>query len=165
LLNETGYLEHLARASKEDNDPEKRTENIEELIHGLETYEKKFRSKKPTLAGYLQEIAIMNSEDSEDDAPGLKKGVVLMTLHKSKGLEFPVVFLAGLDKDYIPSPKAVQEGNMMKSGGSFYVGMTRARKDYISHIPVQKFSEENSALSHHVPFSMRFPKSTLMANR
>lgn len=161
LLNETGYLEHLARASKEDNDPEKRTENIEELIHGLETYEQKFRSKKPTLAGYLQEIAIMNSEDSEDDAPGLKKGVVLMTLHKSKGLEFPVVFLAGLDKDYIPSPKAVQEGNIDEERRLFYVGMTRARKRLYLTYPGTKVFRGKQRVVTPCPFLNEIPEEHL----
>ena len=131
------------------------------MIHGLETYEQKFRSKKPTLAGYLQEIAIMNSEDSEDDAPGLKKGVVLMTLHKSKGLEFPVVFLAGLDKDYIPSPKAVQEGNIDEERRLFYVGMTRARKRLYLTYPGTKVFRGKQRVVTPCPFLNEIPEEHL----
>jgi superfamily I DNA/RNA helicase len=104
LLQDTGYLEHLKRAYKEGDDYIRRLENIEELIHGIEIYENKFRKKKPTLAGYLQEIALIASESDDEPENKPSKGVALMTLHKSKGLEFPVVFLAALDSTYIPSP-------------------------------------------------------------
>lgn len=128
ILSETGYLEHLKRAYKEDDDYKRRMENIEEMIHGIEIYENKFRRKKPTLAGYLQEIALIASETDEETENKPRKGVVLMTLHKSKGLEFPVVFLAGLDSTYIPSPRALEEGKIDEERRLFYVGMTRAQK-------------------------------------
>lgn len=128
ILKETKYLEHLARAYKEEDDYKRRLENIEELIHGVEFYENKFRRKKPTLAGYLQEVALFASETEDEQDNKQKKGTVLMTLHKSKGLEFPVVFLAGLDSTYIPSPRAVEEGKIDEERRLFYVGMTRAQK-------------------------------------
>lgn len=127
LLTETGYFDHLARASKDDENPERRKENIAELLHGLETYQQKFKRKKPTLSGYLQEIALIANDD-KDDKDDKTRGTTLMTLHKSKGLEFPVVFLAGLDKDYMPSPRALAEGNIDEERRLFYVGMTRAQK-------------------------------------
>ncbi len=128
LLSETGYTAHLARATKEDDDPERRKENVEEIIHGIETYEHKYRRKTPTLSGYLQEIALIASDEEEEDADRKNARTVLMTLHKSKGLEFPVVFLAGLDRDLIPSPRAIEEGNIDEERRLFYVGMTRAQK-------------------------------------
>lgn len=128
ILAETEYLKHLARAYKDEGDQERRVENIEEMIHGVETYEQKFRRKKPTLAGYLQEIALMSSEDNDEANDQQKKGTVLMTLHKSKGLEFPIVFLAGLDADCMPSPRAIEEGKIDEERRLFYVGMTRAQK-------------------------------------
>jgi DNA helicase-2/ATP-dependent DNA helicase PcrA len=103
-------------------------ENIEEMIHGIEIYENKFRKKKPTLAGYLQEIALITSEADEETENKPRKGVVIMTLHKSKGLEFPVVFLAGLDSTYIPSPRALEEGKIDEERRLFYVAITRAKK-------------------------------------
>jgi len=128
LLSDTGYMNHLTRASKLDENPERRTENVEEIIHGLETYEQKLRKKKPSLSGYLQEIALVTNDDDEKEDNNPNRSVTMMTLHKSKGLEFPVVFLAGLDNDYIPSPRAVAEGNMDEERRLFYVGMTRAQK-------------------------------------
>ncbi|MBN1576027.1 MAG: UvrD-helicase domain-containing protein [Chitinispirillaceae bacterium] len=130
LLADTGYTAHLARATKEDDDSQRRKENVEEIIHGIETYEHKHQRKTPTLSGYLQEIALITAEEEEEekDAGQQNRKVVLMTLHRSKGLEFPVVFLAGLDRDFIPSPRAIEEGKIDEERRLFYVGMTRAQK-------------------------------------
>ena len=133
-------MSHLARASKDDDNPERRRENIEEFIHGIETFEHKYKRKKPTLSGYLHEIALVTSEDEDDDRNRKSSRTVLMTLHKSKGLEFPVVFLAGLDRDYIPSPRAVEEGNIDEERRLFYVGMTRARRRLYLTYPGTKVS-------------------------
>lgn len=138
LIEETGYLSHLSRASKEDSNPERRLENVEELLHGLETYEHKYRRKKPSLSGYLQEIALLATEDSDEDTEKNNRSTVLMTLHKSKGLEFPVVFLAGLDREVMPSPRAVEEGHIEEERRLFYVGMTRARKQLYLTYPGSK---------------------------
>ena len=128
LLADTGYTNHLARATKEDGDPQRRKENVEEIIHGIETFEHRQRRKAPTLAGYLQELALIATEEDDEEEGVKNRKVVLMTLHKSKGLEFPVVFLAGLDSDYIPSPRALEEGKLDEERRLFYVGMTRAQK-------------------------------------
>jgi DNA helicase-2/ATP-dependent DNA helicase PcrA len=97
------------------------------MLHGLDTFETKNKNRHPTLDRFLQELALATSEDEVDDKEK-KRGVTIMTLHKSKGLEFPVVFLAGLDRDIIPSPRSVEEGNIEEERRLFYVGMTRAQK-------------------------------------
>lgn len=160
ILKETGYLEHLARAYKDDDTHAIRLENIEELLHGIEQYEHKFRKKKPTLSGYLQEIALATS-DEEDDSDKPSKGVTLMTLHKSKGLEFPVVFLAGLDKDYIPSPRAIEEGKIDEERRLFYVGMTRAQKRLFLTYPGTKVFRGKQRNVTPCPFLREIPEEFL----
>ena len=135
-------------------------ENIEEIVHGIEIYEQKFKRKKPTLSGYLQEIALVCS-DNEDDDEQQKRGVVLMTLHKSKGLEFNVVFLANLDKDYIPSPRAVSEGNIDEERRLFYVGMTRAQKQlYLTYPGTKVYRGKNRTVTP-CPFLNEIPQEYL----
>jgi superfamily I DNA/RNA helicase len=160
LLNDTGYMAHLARASKEDENPERRKENIDEIIHGIELYEHRHRRKAPSLSGYLQEIALTTT-DEEDDEGNKNKGVVMMTLHKSKGLEFPVVFLAGLDKDYIPSPRALEEGNMDEERRLFYVGMTRAQKRLYLTYPGTKIFRAKQRPVTPCPFLNEIPEEFL----
>lgn len=160
MLKETGYLDHLERASKDDKDPSRRKENIEEIIHGIELYEQKFKRNKPSLCGYIQEITLTSSETDDNDDQN-KKGVVLMTLHKSKGLEFKVVFLSNLDKDYIPSPRSVTEGKIDEERRLFYVGMTRARKQlYLTYPGTKVFRGKNKTVTP-CPFLNEIPQEYL----
>jgi superfamily I DNA/RNA helicase len=161
LLSETKYLEHLARAYKDEDVQTARVENVEEMLHGLEIYENKFRKKTPTLSGFLQEIALMATENDDDEGDKKPKGVTLMTLHKSKGLEFPVVFLAGLDKDYIPSPRAIQEGNIDEERRLFYVGMTRARQRLYCTYPGTKVFRSKIRVVTPCPFLREIPEEFL----
>ncbi|MBN1601922.1 MAG: UvrD-helicase domain-containing protein [Chitinispirillaceae bacterium] len=161
LLTETKYLEHLARAYKDEDDRTHRVENVEEMLHGIEIYERKFRKKTPTLSGFLQEIALMASETDDSEKDSKPKGVTMMTLHKSKGLEFPVVFLAGLDKDYVPSPRAIQEGNIDEERRLFYVGMTRARQRLYCTYPGTKVSRGKIRTVTPCPFLREIPEEYL----
>jgi superfamily I DNA/RNA helicase len=161
LLAETRYLEHLAKAYKEEDDHAHRVENVDEMIHGLEIYENKFRKKSPSLAGYLQEIALMSSESDNSEEENKPKGVTMMTLHKSKGLEYPVVFLAGLDKDYMPSPRAIQEGNIDEERRLFYVGMTRARQRLYCTYPGTKVLRGKIQKVTPCPFLREIPEEFL----
>jgi len=160
LLHETGYLAHLQKAYKDDDTYKMRMENIDEILHGIEYYEHKFKKKKPTLSGYLQEVALLSSEEKDDDDKK-KKSVVMMTLHKSKGLEFPVVFLAGLDKDYIPSPRAIEEGKVDEERRLFYVGMTRAQKRLYLTYPGTKVSRGKQKNVTPCPFLREIPEEFL----
>jgi DNA helicase II / ATP-dependent DNA helicase PcrA len=160
LLNDTGYLAHLQKAYKDDDTYKMRMENIEEILHGIEYYEHKFKRKKPTLVGYLQEVALLSSEENDEDEKK-KKSVTMMTLHKSKGLEFPVVFLAGLDKDYIPSPRAIEEGKVDEERRLFYVGMTRAQKRLYLTYPGTKVSRGKQKNVTPCPFLREIPEEFL----
>jgi DNA helicase-2/ATP-dependent DNA helicase PcrA len=138
LLDDCGYLGALKRAARDDAEYADRVANVEELLHGLETYEAKNAKRNPTIDRFLQELALTTTDDDDDKQKN--RGVTLMTLHKSKGLEFPVVFLAGLDRDVIPSPRAIEEGGIEEERRLFYVGMTRARKKlYLTYSATKVF--------------------------
>ncbi len=136
LLTECGYLSLLEKAHQEDQTAAMRLENIDEIIHGLEVFEQR-RKKKASLAGYVQELTLVVNDDPDEDKKP-HAGVVLMTLHKAKGLEFPVVFMPNLDDSVIPSPRTIAEGNIAEERRLFYVGMTRARKLLILTYPRTK---------------------------
>jgi superfamily I DNA/RNA helicase len=161
LLSETKYLEHLTRAYKDEEDHEHRIENVEEMLHGLELFENKFKRKKPTLSGFLQEIALLASENDDAEKEKSQRGVTIMTLHKSKGLEFPVVFLAGLDKECMPSPRAVKEGNLDEERRLFYVGMTRAMKRLYLTYPGTKLFRSKIRVVTPCPFLREIPEEFL----
>ncbi len=134
-LEARGYREALKKACTEDDEREERLANVDELLHGLDIYQKK--NRQGSLAGYLQEVALQASDDSEDEGKQ-SGGVTLMTVHKSKGLEFPVVYLVGLDDSVFPSPRTVEEGNIDEERRLFYVAMTRAKRRLVLTWPHTK---------------------------
>ena len=101
ILEECNYMTMLERASKDDDSAAMRKENVEEILRGLEMYETRAKGAKPSLAAFLQELSLVKNDEADKNTS--EYGVRLMTIHKSKGLEFPVVFLCNLDDALMPS--------------------------------------------------------------
>ena len=128
IIEETGYIESLE--SEDAEDTEARIENIDELISKIVLFEEMCEETgtPATLGGFLEEVALVADIDSLDENSDY---VVLMTLHSAKGLEFPHVYLAGLEDGIFPSymtitsedPEDVEEERRLCS-----VGITRAEK-------------------------------------
>ena len=102
--------------------------NIDSLIGSIERWENNPEAGEPTLYNYLNRITLLSRDDMDDDE-NLGK-VNLMTIHASKGLEFPVVFIAGTEEGLIPHGRAIDEGGdaaVEEERRLFYVAITRAR--------------------------------------
>lgn len=101
--------------------------NIEHLITSIDTWENNPDTFDTGLYSYLNRITLISRDDMEDES--LKGKVSLMTIHASKGLEFPVVFIAGAEEGLIPHARSVEEGegNIEEERRLFYVAITRAR--------------------------------------
>ena len=95
IIEETGYVRELEAENTEE--AQQRMENIDELISKAVTYEES--EEEPTLSGFLEEVALVADIDSVDETQDY---VVLMTLHSAKGLEFPQVYLAGMEDGLFP---------------------------------------------------------------
>jgi DNA helicase-2/ATP-dependent DNA helicase PcrA len=122
VLDRSGYREAL----KQERSPEAegRLENLEELIAAAEDYT--HTSETPTLEGFLDSVALMSDVDELKDAASR---VTLMTLHSAKGLEFPVVFLTGLEEGVFPHARSMSEQEEIEEERRLcYVGLTRARE-------------------------------------
>ena len=125
IIESTGYVKELEAEGTEE--AEARIENIDELITKVVSYEEE--NEEPTLSGFLEEVALVADIDSVD---GDDNQVLLMTLHSAKGLEFPFVYLAGMEDGMFPSymtitsddPTEIEEERRL-----CYVGITRAMKD------------------------------------
>ncbi|MFP3088707.1 UvrD-helicase domain-containing protein [Treponema sp. TIM-1] len=102
--------------------------NIESLISSIETWEADEDNPDPTLYPYLNRISLITRNDEDGEAGGKGK-VNLMTIHAAKGLEFPVVFIAGAEEGIIPHERSLEEGggNIEEERRLFYVAITRAR--------------------------------------
>lgn len=127
IIDRIGYIESLE--AEDEEEAKARIENIDELMNKIIAYEESCIDEPPTLSGFLEEVALVADIDSLDETSDY---VVLMTLHGAKGLEFPHVYLAGLEEGIFPGYMAVEGSDpqdMEEERRLCYVGITRARED------------------------------------
>ena len=129
VLEQSGMLEEL----RESHDPqdEVRIENLEELVAVAEEYEERQANEgePSSLAGFLEEVALVADADEIPEGEDHGGIVTLMTLHTAKGLEFPTVFLTGMEEGVFPHSRTLGEKNELEEERRLaYVGLTRAQK-------------------------------------
>ena len=126
IIDETGYVKELEAEGTEE--AQARIENIDELISKVVTYEE--GEEHPTLSGFLEEVALVADIDSLEEGSDY---VVLMTLHSAKGLEFPKVYLAGMEDGLFPSYMSIaydsSSEDLEEERRLAYVGITRAKEE------------------------------------
>ena len=123
LLDRTGYLAALREDRTEE--AQSRVENLAELVSAAREFE--LREQDATLGGFVDRLSLLSDADEAEGAADAR--VMMMTLHSAKGLEFPVVFIAGLEEGLFPhSRSAEDEAELEEERRLCYVGMTRARK-------------------------------------
>lgn len=138
LLDRSGYMKALV----EENSPKSMTrrENILELENALSYFEK--NNSNPSLSSFLQEISLITDTDKYDED---KPAVTMMTVHAAKGLEFPAVFVVGLEEELFPvGSRNNEDVNIEEERRLFYVAITRAQeKLFFSHCRSRyKYGEE-----------------------
>ena len=129
VIDLTGYVDELKAEDTEES--RARIENIDELISKTVSYEEamKAEGREATLSGFLEEIALIADIDTVDPDQDY---VLLMTLHSAKGLEFPYVYLAGMEDGMFPSSMCIfsdDPTDMEEERRLCYVGITRAMKE------------------------------------
>ena len=126
VIDETGYIKELEAEGTEEATA--RIENIDELLNKVVAYEE--GEEEPTLSGFLEEVALVADIDSLEEG---SEYVVLMTLHSAKGLEFPKVYLAGMEDGLFPSYMSITSDNsteeLEEERRLAYVGITRAMRE------------------------------------
>jgi DNA helicase-2/ATP-dependent DNA helicase PcrA len=121
-LRETGYFDALE--AERTIEAQGRIENLQELIEVAREYDGGNEDRR--LDDFLQQIALVSDADGLRDDEGL---VTLMTLHNAKGLEFPIVFVIGMEEGVFPHSRALDEGGLEEERRLCYVGITRAQRD------------------------------------
>jgi len=122
VLEQTGYMDKLI--SENTNEALSRAENLREMIGAAMDFEQKMPDG--TLEDFLTELALVSDVDDLDED---SDAVVLMTLHNAKGLEFPIVFMAGMDEGIFPHSRSLLDEDQLEEERRLcYVGMTRAKK-------------------------------------
>lgn len=128
ILDETGYVKRL----KEDNSPESesRIENLEEFDNAISRFAQE-RGEEATLRSFLEEMSLVSDQDTLDASDD--NALTMMTLHISKGLEYPVVFIVGMEEGLFPSGRSIDPNStdptaLEEERRLCYVGMTRAER-------------------------------------
>lgn len=125
LLQTIEYRAELERVHTGAGEAEARWQAVEELVNAAALYEQ--RETSPTLLGFLEEATLSDRDFGEDDKRE-RHAVTLMTLHSAKGLEFPHVFMVGLEEGILPHQRSVMEGRGVDEERRLcYVGVTRAQ--------------------------------------
>ncbi|MBC7421359.1 MAG: UvrD-helicase domain-containing protein [Bdellovibrio sp.] len=135
VLEKTEYVQNL---KKEDTpEAEARIENLEELDNAMAQFEHE-RGEEATLSNYLEEMTLASDQDQVD---GTANSVTMMTMHISKGLEYPYVFIVGCEENLFPSRRGDEENpdDIEEERRLAYVGMTRAReKLWMTHTKIRR---------------------------
>ena len=134
MLEEIRYREYLL----DGDTPEEvaaREENIDELINKIVTYEEECEDDKPTLSGFLEEVALVADIDNLDEN---SNHVMLMTIHSAKGLEFPIVFMTGMEDGFFRAicRLCLRTGmHWKKSEGSVMSELPEPRRSFTLAVP------------------------------
>jgi superfamily I DNA/RNA helicase len=130
FFNDIGYMEGLGRMYKPREDALKRRDNVLEFINAVAEYEHR-TGPRTTLGEFLEAFALLDAQDKEDKEGKGEASVTLMTVHASKGLEFPLVMVVGLERGLFPHRMSLEEGNVQEERRLFYVAITRAQKELV----------------------------------
>jgi DNA helicase-2/ATP-dependent DNA helicase PcrA len=123
VLDRTGYIRDLREERSED--AESRLENLAELVSAAREFET--RTTEPSLGGFVDQLSLLSDVDEESGASNAR--VLMMTLHSAKGLEFPVVFITGLEEGLFPHLRAADDdADVEEERRLCYVGLTRAQR-------------------------------------
>ncbi len=129
MLSQSGYVEALE--AEHTIEAQGRLENLEQLVEVGREFDALAGEDEDTLEVFLQQIALVADADTRSDEESL---VTLMTLHNAKGLEYPIVFIAGCEEGVFPHSRALDEGALEEERRLFYVGVTRAmRQLYLTY--------------------------------
>ena len=122
-LDQSGYLQDLREERSEE--AEGRVENLAELVSAAREYET--RTEEPSLGGFVDQLSLLSDADEEDGARDAR--VLMMTMHSAKGLEFPVVIMAGLEEGLFPHSRSSNDDTELEEERRLcYVGITRAER-------------------------------------
>ncbi len=126
LVEALEYRSEVDRCYPEPTAAEERWASVVEVFDMAENYTR--RAKKPTLDGFLEALTLSAEDDREDDRKEKRDAVALMTIHAAKGLEFPRVYLVGVEEGLLPHQRSVVEDTVEEERRLMYVAITRARQ-------------------------------------
>jgi DNA helicase-2/ATP-dependent DNA helicase PcrA len=138
LIKQVGYEQELKRLYPDPNEQQSRLDAVGEVVNAIAAYETKAR--KPTLDGFLDEVVLGDRDFDNDKEKQLQRdAVVLMTMHSAKGLEFPHVYLVGMEEGILPHHRSLSDDRGVDEERRLcYVGVTRAQERLTLSLPLTR---------------------------
>ncbi len=133
FLDDIGYLNGLQRIYKDIKESERRQENVYEFLNYMAEYERR-RDLPATLREFVESYSLMDENDRTEDDDESREAPTLSTVHAAKGLEYPCVFIVGVEHNLFPHERSIEENTEDEERRLFYVAITRARETlFITH--------------------------------
>ncbi|MDX1952045.1 MAG: UvrD-helicase domain-containing protein [Verrucomicrobiota bacterium] len=159
FLDETGYINELRRSEKEAAAAENRIQNLKDLLVDLDESEPVTGSPAERIATFLEEITLDNEREEDKELSG--DAVTLITMHSCKGLEYPYVYIVGLEDGLLPHTRSKVEGTLDEERRLFYVAITRAMQGLtVTHCSGRKKYGQIFPC-HPSPFLQELPKDLI----
>ncbi|MEM8735289.1 MAG: ATP-dependent helicase, partial [Planctomycetota bacterium] len=138
LLYQLDYSNALARLYPDPEEAQSRQASVEEFVNAIADYEN--TSRKPTLSGFLDDVALAGKEFGKDGDKKQQNAVALMTYHSAKGLEFPFVYMVGMEEGIIPHRRSLADDfdDVEEERRLCYVGVTRAEDELTLSLPLER---------------------------
>ncbi|MEA4845710.1 MAG: DNA helicase PcrA [Clostridiaceae bacterium] len=156
VLERTGYLAELEKGGDEES--QARAENIKELLSATLEFEE--LNESAVLTDFLEQMALMSDIDTVEEG---KAALIMMTLHSAKGLEFPFVFISGMEEGVFPSQRSYFEENQMEEERRLmYVGITRAKERLYLTAAFERTLYGNTTYNTISKFIREIPKDLLV---
>ena len=159
IIETVGYSDYIDAESESDEQATERRQNIDELISKAVQYEETV--DEPSLSGFLEEVALVADIDNLDENNDM---VSLMTIHSAKGLEFPIVYLAGMEDGLFPSYMSISTGDesdIEEERRLCYVGITRAKETLIMSAARMRTVRGETQMNRTSRFVREIPKEIL----
>lgn len=159
IIETVGYSDYIDTESESDEQAAERRQNIDELISKAVQYEETV--DEPSLSGFLEEVALVADIDNLDENNDM---VSLMTIHSAKGLEFPIVYLAGMEDGLFPSYMSISTGDesdIEEERRLCYVGITRAKETLIMSAARMRTVRGETQMNRTSRFVREIPKELL----
>lgn len=159
IIKTVGYSDYIDAESESDEQATERRQNIDELISKAVQYEETV--DEPSLSGFLEEVALVADIDNLDENNDM---VSLMTIHSAKGLEFPIVYLAGMEDGLFPSYMSISTGDesdIEEERRLCYVGITRAKETLIMSAARMRTVRGETQMNRTSRFVREIPKELL----